>query len=102
VLRWDVARSDSIPEQVRERFLAKFPRRINERGELVISSQRYRDQARNVDDCLIKLREMVLAAVRVPKARKESKVPRAAREARLQQKRIVAAKKQQRKLPSSE
>jgi ribosome-associated protein len=102
VLRWDVARSDSIPEQVRERFLTKFPRRINERGELVISSQRYRDQSRNVDDCLIKLREMVLAAARVPKARKRSKVPRAAREARLRQKRIVAAKKQQRKLPSSE
>jgi protein subunit release factor B len=58
VLRWDVARSDSIPEQVRERFLAKFPRRINERGELVISSQRYRDQARNVDDWSRKCREL--------------------------------------------
>jgi ribosome-associated protein len=99
VLRWAVARSGSIPEEIRARFLAKFRRRINDRGELVIASQRYRDQARNVEDCLDKLREMVLAAVRVPKPRKKSKVPKAAREARLQQKRIAAAKKQQRKLP---
>jgi ribosome-associated protein len=102
VLRWDVFKTASLPDDPRERFVAKFRRRINERGELVISSQRYRDQARNVDDCLAKLREMVLAAVKVPKARKKSKVPKAAREARLRQKRIVAAKKQRRMLPPSE
>jgi ribosome-associated protein len=102
VLRWDVSKSSSIPDEARERLFAKYRRRINERGELVIASQRYRDQARNVDDCLIKLREMVLAAVKVPKARKKSKVPKAAREARLWQKRIVAAKKRRRKFPQSD
>lgn len=102
VLRWAITRSGSIPDEIRARFLAKFRRRINDRGELIIASQRYRDQARNVEDCLNKLREMVLAAVSVPKLRKKSKVPKAAREARLQQKRIAAAKKQQRKLPPPE
>jgi ribosome-associated protein len=102
VLRWAVARSGSIPDEIRARFLGKFRRRINDRGELVIASQRYRDQARNIEDCLNKLREMVLAAVSVPKPRKKSKVPKAAREARLQQKRIAAAKKQRRKLPPPE
>jgi ribosome-associated protein len=102
VLRWEVARSASLSDDVRERFLARFPRRINDRGELVITSQRYRDQARNVEDCVEKLREMMLSVATAPKPRKKSKVPKAAREARLQQKRIAAAKKQRRKLPPAE
>jgi hypothetical protein len=42
---------------------------------------------------------MMLSVATVPKPRKKSKVPKAAREARLQQKRIAAAKKQRRRLP---
>lgn len=102
VLRWAVVRSGAIPSDVRERFLNRFPRRINDRGELIIASQRYRDQSRNVEDCVTKLREMVQAVISVPKPRKKSKVPKAVREARLQQKRITAAKKQRRKLPPLE
>ena len=99
VMRWGVARSAAIPDEVRERFLNRFGRRINDRGELIIASQRYRDQAKNVEDCLVKLREMVSSVASTPKPRKKSKVPKAAREARLQQKRVTAAKKQRRKLP---
>ncbi len=102
VLRWGVARSAALPDDVRERFLARFPRRVNDRGELIIASQRYRDQAKNVGDCVSKLREMLLSVATLPKPRKKSKVPKAAREARLQQKRITAAKKQRRKLPPVE
>jgi ribosome-associated protein len=102
VLRWGVARSLSISDGVRERFLSRFRRRINDRGELIIASQRYRDQAKNIDDCLAKLREMLLAVVTLPIPRKKSKVPKAARAARLQQKKITAAKKRRRKLPPSE
>jgi ribosome-associated protein len=102
VLRWGVARSAALPDDVRERFLARFPRRVNDRGELVIASQRYRDQAKNVGDCVSKLREMLLSVATLPKPRKKSKVPKAAREARLQQKRITAAKKRRRKLPPVE
>jgi ribosome-associated protein len=102
VLRWGVARSAALPDDVRQRFLGRFPRRINDRGEFVIASQRYRDQARNVEDCITKLREMLLSVATVPKARKKSKVPKAAREARLQQKRLSAAKKQRRKPPPIE
>ena len=102
VLRWDVSTSAAIPEAVRERFLAKFRRRINDRGELVIASQRYRDQAKNVEDCLSKLREMVVGAATIPKPRKKSKLPKAAREARLRQKRHVAEKKQRRRRPPPE
>ena len=99
VLRWDIYGSAAISETVRERFLAKFRRRINDRGELIIASQRYRDQSKNVEDCLGKLRDMVVAAATVPKPRKKSRLPKAAREARLRQKRHVADKKQRRRRP---
>jgi ribosome-associated protein len=102
VLRWQVAGSASIPEPVRQRFIDKFRRRINERGEIIISSQRYRDQAKNVTDCLAKLRELILLAMVVPKLRKKSSVPKAAKETRLRQKRIASEKKQRRKTPTPE
>jgi ribosome-associated protein len=102
VLRWAVAQSASLPEPVRQRIQTRYRRRINDRGELILASQRYRDQAKNVDDCLNKLREMILAAASVPKARKKTRVPQAAREARLRQKRVVAQKKQRRTPPSPE
>jgi ribosome-associated protein len=64
VLRWAVRGSQSIPDAVRDRLLTRSARQINDRGELVLTSQRYRDQSRNVDDCLEKLRNLILAATR--------------------------------------
>jgi ribosome-associated protein len=102
VLRWSVDATQSIPEAVRSRFLAKYPRRINDRGELVLSSERYRDQARNAEDCLEKLRTMVLSVATAPRRRKKTKPTKASREARLSQKRATAEKKQQRRPPRAE
>lgn len=99
VLRWSVANSPSLPADVRLRLTSANRRRINDRGELILTSQRYRDQARNIDDCLDKLRQLVLAAASPPKPRKKTRVPKAARESRLRTKRSVAEKKQRRKRP---
>lgn len=95
-LRWSVTRSDSLPDDVRGRFLARFARRINERGELVLTSQRYRDQARNIGDCLAKLSEMLAAAAVPPKRRKKTRPPRSASESRLREKRATSEKKRRR------
>jgi ribosome-associated protein len=102
VLRWDVARSPSISDPVRERFLSQNKRRVNDRGELLLASQRFRDQAKNVVDCLDKLRTLVLAAAVAPRVRKKTRLPKAALEARLRQKRAVAEKKQRRSGPKTE
>ncbi len=96
-LRWAVAVSPSLPEGVRQRFLEKYKRRITTDGELVLSSQRFRDQGRNVADCLDKLRELLLEVATPPKRRKKTKPSRAARERRLQQKSRQSEKKQRRR-----
>jgi ribosome-associated protein len=87
VLRWDLAASPSVPDEVKARLRTLQRRRITADGELVLSSQRYRDQGRNVEDCLEKLRAMVLQAMVVPKARKPTRPSRGSKEARLRAKR---------------
>ncbi len=92
-LHWPITSSPSVPEDVRARFVAKFRRRINNKGQLVVISQRFRDQGRNVGDCLAKLREMLSSVATAPKARKATRPSRASRERRLQAKQRIGEKK---------
>jgi ribosome-associated protein len=98
-LRWDVARSPSLPEAVRERFQRNYARRITTEGDLLITSQRYRDQARNIDDCLEKLRELLAAVATPPRRRKKTRPSRASKERRLQGKREQSERKRGRRKP---
>ncbi|MDZ7618465.1 MAG: alternative ribosome rescue aminoacyl-tRNA hydrolase ArfB [Patescibacteria group bacterium] len=101
-LRWQVAGSPSLPEAVRARLLAQQHRRINQEGELVVTSQRFRDAGRNVADCLEKVRAMIDAAATVAAPRRATKPSRASRQRRLLAKRQQAEKKQRRRLPAGD
>jgi ribosome-associated protein len=96
VLRWCVAANTSVPADVRYRFTAKHRSRLTVDGEIIVTSDRYRDQGRNTADCLDKLREMLLEVADPPKKRRPTKPSRAARERRLQAKTEQSAKKQSR------
>ncbi len=93
VLRWNVAASPSLPDDVKSRLRAQQANRITAEGELVLTSQRYRDQERNRQDCLDKLREMIVQAAARPKARRKTKPTRGSQEARLRAKKRRAATK---------
>ena len=98
-LRWAVGASRSLPESVRARFMARYHRRVTKEGVLVLSSQRFRDQGRNVADCLEKLREM-LVSVALPVTRRVPTRPgRAAKERRLTAKRRTGRRKSERRRP---
>ncbi len=97
LLRWPIVSSASLPDAVRERFRQRFGNRITTEGDLLISSQRYRDQARNVDDCLEKLRAMLAAVASPPVRRKRTRRSRASIERRLGAKRRRAEKKENRR-----
>jgi ribosome-associated protein len=92
-LHWAITSSSSLPEDVRNRFVEKFRRRINNKGQLVMVSQRFRDQGRNVGDCLAKLREMLTSVAVAPKKRKPTRPSRGSRERRLQAKQRTSDKK---------
>jgi ribosome-associated protein len=96
-LRWNVTASPTLPPDVRERFARRFASRLTTTGELVLTSQRYRDQGRNVADCLEKLRAMLAEIARPPKPRRATKPSRASRQRRLTTKRKQSEKKEQRR-----
>lgn len=97
VLHWPAAQSPALPDPVRQRLLAANRRRINARGELVLSSQRFRDAGRNAADCLEKLRALVARAAVVPKRRRPTRPTRGSVRKRLEQKRRAARTKRLRR-----
>lgn len=93
-LRWAVTASPSLPPEVRRRFLQQQATRISVQGDLVLSSHRYRDQRSNTEDCLNKLRTMLLEAATRPRARRKTQVPAASRRKRMDSKRRRSQVKQ--------
>jgi len=86
-LRFDAAKSPSLPDDVRARLLARRDRRITAEGVVVISAQRFRTQDRNREDARERLAAMVLAATVAPVKRVATKPTRASKERRLTGKR---------------
>ncbi|SFL90732.1 alternative ribosome rescue aminoacyl-tRNA hydrolase ArfB [Marinobacter zhejiangensis] len=84
-LRFDIRRS-SLPAFYKERLLALSDQRISKDGVIVIKAQSYRTQDQNRDDALARLRDLILAAVKVDKARRPTKPSRAARQRRMDSK----------------
>jgi len=102
VLRWDVIASPSLPADVKARFQVQQRTRVTTEGELVLTSQRFRDQERNRQDCLEKLRDLVLLATVVPKRRKKTRPTRGSQVRRLDAKRHRSAVKGSRRSPGSD
>lgn len=98
VLRWNLAASP-LPEEAKERFAALYPSYLTERGEVVLTGQRFRDAPKNRDDCLEKLRQMLRAALTKPKKRIPTKPTRGSIRRRLADKAKHAAKKELRRPP---
>ena len=101
-LRWKVRATRNLPKAVQARFCDQYSRRISQGGELVIHSQRFRDQGRNVADCLERLREMILAVLLAPKKRVPTRPTKAAKERRLGTKKRHAVQKILRQTPKEE
>lgn len=102
VLRYSVRNSAALPTDVRERFEEKYAARLTTAGEVLISSQRYRDQQRNAADCLEKLRAMLLAVARPAKRRRATKPTAASRRRRVSEKQAHSLKKQTRRRTSGD
>lgn len=86
-LRFDIAASPSLPEDVRTRLLARRDRRVTGEGVLVIQAQRFRTQDRNREDARERLAAFIEAGLHAPKPRVATRPTRAAKARRLQAKR---------------
>lgn len=72
ILKWSPEKSKALPEAIKVRFIKKYANRINQEKYFVISSHRFRDQGRNVADCLNKLRDLIIQVAEPPRLRKKT------------------------------
>lgn len=97
VLRWKPLESLTLKEQlpawVRERILNQLSPQLTSQGELVLSSDRYRDQPRNREDCLQRLHHLIEKASIRPKSRIETKPTRSSQRRRKVEKSKQSEKK---------
>ena len=99
---WDVAGSPALSEEQRQRLLVRLASRLDGTGRIRLVSSGTRSQLRNRQDVTERLREVVAKALVVPKTRKRTRTPRAAKAARLENKRRRAATKRDRRPPRGE
>ena len=101
-LRFDVRRSRSLPEAVRERLLHLARNRINRDGVLVIQARRFRTQERNRDDARVRLAALIRRAAQAPRPRVATRPTLASKRRRLQSKRRRALLKEARRAPPAD
>ncbi len=95
-LRFDAARSPSLPQDVRARLLALAGSRATKEGEVLIVARRFRTQERNREDALERLVLLIRRAAARPKTRRKTRPSRAAKQRRLDSKRRQKEKKRRR------
>jgi ribosome-associated protein len=96
-LRFHVMNSSLLSQEEKVLLTEKLLSRINREGELVLVSQSERTQLKNRETVLEKFYSLIRKALTPRKKRKPTKPSPEAREKRLENKRIRAAKKEQRR-----
>ncbi len=84
VLAWNITDSKSISEAAKQRFFSAFKNRINDLGEVIISSDETRDRMQNQQRCIDKLLEMVEEIWLPPKTRHATKPTRSSQRRRVE------------------
>ena len=95
-LRFDVERSPSLDDGVRQRLRTLAGSRLTADGVLVIDARRHRTQAQNREDARERLIELVRQAAKRPAKRRATRPSRAAQERRIEGKRQQSERKQSR------
>jgi len=85
-LRFDVRGSPSLPGDVKARLERLAGTRLTRDGVLVIIAQQHRTQARNREDALDRLIDLIRRAAIAPTPRRPTKPTRASRERRIERK----------------
>jgi ribosome-associated protein len=100
-LRFDVRGSPSLSAQVKERLERLAGARLTRDGVLVITAQSHRTQARNREDALDRLIDLIRRAAIVPRTRRPTKPTKASRERRIETKKRHAGLKRLRRVKPS-
>ena len=72
-LRFDVAKSPSLSDDVRNRLISLARNRITEEGILIINARRFRTQGANRQDAMERLTELIRKAAQEPQIRRKTR-----------------------------
>lgn len=84
-LRFDI-KASSLSDEYKEKLLTLRDRRISKDGVIILKAQRYRTQEKNRDDALNRLNILLEKALTVKKKRKPTKVNKASKKKRVDEK----------------
>jgi ribosome-associated protein len=101
-LRFDFEESASLTDSVKARLRALAQHRLDAEGRILITSQVTRNQPQNLADARNRLAELIAKALIVPKRRRPTRPSRAAKRARVNDKRVHSKKKQGRARKTSD
>lgn len=101
-LLWNVTTTQALDDEARARVATKLASRLDGEGNLRVVSSARRSQLQNREAAESRLAELVRGALAVPRRRKPTKPTRAAKEARLGQKKKRSDTKRQRRGDSFE
>ena len=98
-LTFDLEDSVALTDSIKARLRVIAKNTMDAEGRVLVTSQKTRDQSKNLADAREKLREIILKALVVPKKRKPTKPTKGSKVRRLTTKKKVGAKKAARKPP---
>src|SRR5258708_6620961 len=101
-LSFDFEGSVALTDQAKARLRVIAKNTLDAEGRVFVTSQKTRDQSKNLDDAREKLKELVAKALVVPKTRRPTKPTKGSKVRRLTAKKKVGAKKAARKRPRAD
>ena len=99
-LRWKPGQSAVLVGDERSRLIERLSPRLTEDGDLIVTSSRTRDQSRNREDARTKLAALIRQAIEPAKVRRKTRPSRESVQRRLDEKRLHARLKADRRVPS--
>jgi len=101
-ITWDVLRTRALSDDERARVVPRLGARLSEEGTVRVVASDSRSQRQNRERAEARLGDLIRRALALPKARKRTRVPRRAVEARLEGKRRHRERKRQRRLKADD
>ena len=95
-LFFDVVSCESFSDVQKRRILTRLSTRANKNGVIRVVSQRFRTQKANRTAAVERLRQLLAGALKTRPVRKKTRIPYAAKQRRLEDKRRRSLLKQQR------
>ena len=84
-LRFD-GRASSLPDELKQRLLARRDQRISDEGVIVIKAQTHRSLEKNRSEALARLRAVIDAAAEIPRTRRPTRPTATSRRKRVESK----------------